>query len=84
MKIKAKDIIDAIKESKHQWAGHVATLQNNTWTLRATSIYPENGQDQEGDQSEMDRRPCAPFGAHMAKTGPGQMPVEAIQGWVPP
>ena len=31
------DIIDHIRQSKHRWAGHVARLQDNRWTIRATS-----------------------------------------------
>ena len=34
------DIIDHIRQSKHQWAGHVARLQDNRWTIRATSWVP--------------------------------------------
>ena len=34
------DIIDTIKSSKHQWAGHVARLQDNRWTIRATDWLP--------------------------------------------
>ena len=35
-------------------------------------------------KSEMERRSRSPFGTRMAKSGPKQMPVEAIQGGVPP
>ena len=34
------DIIDHIRQSKHRWAGHVARLQDNRWTIRATSWVP--------------------------------------------
>ncbi len=34
------DINDHIKMSKHRWAGHVARLQDNRWTTRATSWVP--------------------------------------------
>ena len=31
------DITDHIRQPKHRWAGHVARLQDNRWTIRATS-----------------------------------------------
>ena len=34
------DIIDRIRQSKHRWVGHVARLQDNRWTIRATSCVP--------------------------------------------
>ena len=34
------DITDHIRQSKHRWAGHVARLQDNRWTIRATSWVP--------------------------------------------
>ena len=34
------DIIDHIRQLKHRWAGHVARLQDNRWTIRATSWVP--------------------------------------------
>ena len=34
------DIIDHIRQSKHRWAGHVVRLQDNRWTIRATSWVP--------------------------------------------
>ena len=34
------DIIDAIKSSKHRWAGHTARLRDNRWTIRTTEWTP--------------------------------------------
>ena len=42
------DIIDHIRQSKHQWAGHVARLQDNRWTIRATSWVPRRWLRQRG------------------------------------
>ncbi|KAI8509970.1 hypothetical protein Bbelb_123980 [Branchiostoma belcheri] len=41
------DIITAVNTAKHRWAGHVARLQDNRWTLRATEWTPGNGGDAE-------------------------------------
>ena len=30
------DIINAIRKVKHRWAGHIARLSDNRWTIRAT------------------------------------------------
>ena len=30
------DIINAIRKVKHRWAGHIAWLSDNRWTIRAT------------------------------------------------
>ena len=30
------DIINAIRKAKHRWAGHIARLSDNRWTIRAT------------------------------------------------
>ena len=32
------DIISSIRESKHRWAGHVATRRDNRWTIRVTEM----------------------------------------------
>ena len=29
-------IINAIRKAKHNWAGHIARLSDNGWTIRAT------------------------------------------------
>ena len=29
------DIINAIREAKHKWAGHIARLPDNRWIIRA-------------------------------------------------
>lgn len=37
-----KDIIQTIKESKHRWAGHVARISDNRWTIRVTEWTPRS------------------------------------------
>ena len=45
------DIINAIRKAKQRWAGHIARLSDNRWTIRATEwtlrdtglgLFPEN------------------------------------------
>ncbi|KAI8514232.1 Neurotrypsin [Branchiostoma belcheri] len=45
------DIITAVNTAKHRWAGHVARLQDNRWTLRATEWTPREWRRRRG-------RPC--------------------------
>ena len=41
-KIKAKDIIQVVKQQKWRWAGHVARMNDNRWTKRITDWHPYN------------------------------------------
>ena len=36
------DIIDRIHKTKHRWAGHVARLIDNRWTIKTTEWTPRN------------------------------------------
>ena len=36
------DIINAIRKAKHRWAGHIARLSDNRWTIRATEWTPRD------------------------------------------
>ena len=81
------DITDTIKKSKHQLARHVARLQDNRWWAIMQSnglVTPRMDKTTRETKSEMESRPCSPFGIRMAKSGPRQIPVAAIQGGVPP
>ena len=37
-----KDAVEYIYQTKHRWAGHVARLNDNRWTLRTTCWHPYN------------------------------------------
>ena len=37
---KVTDIVEKIYEAKRRWAGHVARLTDNRWTIRVTDWYP--------------------------------------------
>ena len=39
-KTQVKDIIRAVKEAKHRWAGQIASRTDNRWTLRVSEWYP--------------------------------------------
>ncbi|GFO00544.1 endonuclease-reverse transcriptase [Plakobranchus ocellatus] len=43
-----QDIVDFVAKQKWKWAGHVARLKDNRWTLRVTEWQPRNGKRSRG------------------------------------
>ncbi|GFR63148.1 endonuclease-reverse transcriptase [Elysia marginata] len=50
-KTQVSDIVQYIAKQKWKWAGHVARLQDNRWTLRVTEWQPRNGKRSRGRQA---------------------------------
>ncbi|GFS18387.1 endonuclease-reverse transcriptase [Elysia marginata] len=50
-KTQVSDIAQYIAKQKWKWAGHVARLQDNRWTLRVTEWQPRNGKRSRGRQA---------------------------------
>ena len=48
---KVKEILDIIKEMKWRWAGHVARMKDNRWTVRVTEWTPRYGKRKRGRPS---------------------------------
>ncbi|GFO43775.1 endonuclease-reverse transcriptase [Plakobranchus ocellatus] len=46
-----QDIVDFVAKQKWKWAGHVARLKDNRWTLRVTEWQPRNGKRSRGRQA---------------------------------
>ena len=42
------DIINIIRKAKHRWAGHIAWLSDNRWTIRATEWTPRDWTRKQG------------------------------------
>lgn len=42
------DIVNAIRMAKHRWAGHIARLSDNRWTIRATEWTPRDWTRKQG------------------------------------
>ena len=76
------DIIDHIRQSKHRWAGHVARLQNNRWTIRATSWVPRRWLRPRGRLKTRWRDYLSRhLGTNLDKIGPRQTSVGPWKGW---
>ncbi len=45
---KVKHILEKVKESKWEWAGHVARFQDNRWTKKLTEWRPRSGTRKRG------------------------------------
>ena len=45
-----RDIVDYVAKQKWEWAGHIARLKDNRWTLRTTEWRPRNGRRTRGRQ----------------------------------
>ncbi|GFS25595.1 endonuclease-reverse transcriptase [Elysia marginata] len=50
-KTQVSDIAQYIAKQKWKWAGHVARIQDNRWTLRVTEWQPRNGKRSRGRQA---------------------------------
>ena len=76
-------VLDHIKKSNHRWVGHVARLQDNRLTTRATSWLPRARSRPRGRPKLRWRDDLLHHlgPTCMDKVGPRQMPVE---GGVPP
>ncbi|GFN77359.1 endonuclease-reverse transcriptase [Plakobranchus ocellatus] len=48
-----QDIVDFVAKQKWKWAGHVARLKDNRWTLRVTEWQPRNGKRSRGRQARI-------------------------------
>ncbi|GFN75299.1 endonuclease-reverse transcriptase [Plakobranchus ocellatus] len=46
-----QDIVNFVAKQKWKWAGHVARLKDNRWTLRVTEWQPRNGKRSRGRQA---------------------------------
>ncbi|GFO40356.1 endonuclease-reverse transcriptase [Plakobranchus ocellatus] len=46
-----QDIVDFVAKQKWRWAGHVARLKDNRWTLRVTEWQPRNDKRSRGRQA---------------------------------
>ena len=42
------DIFNAVRKAKHRWAGHIAQLSDNRWTIRAKEWTPKEWTRKQG------------------------------------
>ena len=64
-----RDIINAIRKEKHRWAGNIARLSDNPWTIRATEWIPRDWTRKQGRPRWRDdlTRQFGPLWSRLAK-----------------
>ncbi|GFS26842.1 endonuclease-reverse transcriptase [Elysia marginata] len=77
-KTQVSDIAQYIAKQKWKWAGHVARLQENRWTLRVTEWQPRNGKRE--TSKTMARRHCEDDGKYVDQRSERQRRVETWCG----
>ena len=61
---RVKDVIETVKRIKWRWAGHVARMQDNRWTIRITDWTPRYGKRNRGRPATRWRDEIDRFSGH--------------------